>query len=81
MSIANDREYGLTRCKLDNVREMIASIERRPPAATSAARSASLRSLRAYENQLAEELVRYVTHSCPEVSVRTIASGAAPDVR
>jgi hypothetical protein len=59
MSITDDREYGITQDKLAGVREAIARIEKAPLTGSAAARSASLRSLRTYENQLVEELVRY----------------------
>ena len=59
MSIADDREYPITQNKLAGVREAIARIEKAPLAGSPAARSASLRSLCVYENQLVEELVRY----------------------
>jgi len=59
MGIADDREYRITQDRLAGVREAIARIERAPLTGSPAARSASLRSLRAYENQLIEELVRY----------------------
>ena len=58
MSVASQREYQLTQTKLASLREMIARIEARPTI-SAAGRSASLRSLRDYANQLVEELVRY----------------------
>jgi hypothetical protein len=59
MSITDEREYQITQDKLAGVREAIARIEKAPLTGSPAARSASLRSLRAYEKQLIEELVRY----------------------
>lgn len=56
--IGSASEYELTRTKLANVRETIGRIESRPESNT-AARAASLRSLRAYANQLVEEMIRY----------------------
>jgi hypothetical protein len=57
----NQREYELTRSKLEDLRRTIAKIESRPAIPGSSARAASLRSLRAYEIQLVEELIRYET--------------------
>lgn len=56
--ISSASEYELTRSKLANVRETIGRIEGRAES-NSAARAASLRSLRAYANQLVEEMIRY----------------------
>jgi hypothetical protein len=76
MSVSDEHEYELTQSKLEDVRRVIASIERRPVTGNPAARAASLRSLRAYENQLVEELVRYETQHGREP--RTLARSAAP---
>jgi hypothetical protein len=61
MTITDERQYQMTQDKLAGVRETIVRIEKAPVTGSPAARAASLRSLRAYENQLVEELVRYET--------------------
>lgn len=56
--ISSAGEYTLTRSKLTNVCETISRIEKRQES-NSVLRAASLRSLRAYANQLIEEIIRY----------------------
>lgn len=58
MSIASPREYEVTKEKLRGVMEMLAALDRRP-ARTVHGRELSRRSLRAFANQLFEELRRY----------------------
>jgi hypothetical protein len=77
--VANEHEYELPRSKPDGVRQMIADIERRPTTGAGAARATSLRSLRAYENQLVEELVCYETRhgQKPRTLSRSASSASA----
>ena len=74
--IGSAAEYELTLSKLAHVRETIDRIEKRP-GSNSALRSASLRSLRAYGNQLVEELIRYeIAHGVePRTQQREALSG------
>ena len=71
MSIADDREYQITQNKLAGVREAIARIEKAPLTGSPVARSASLRSLRVYENQLVEEHARPGILSGPLLSAES----------
>jgi len=57
--IGSDTEYELTQSKLKNVRETMTSLEGRSEPGSGRVRAASLRSLKAYANQLVEELIRY----------------------
>ncbi len=58
MSIASETEYELTRQKLVAARDMLSRRDAQP-GENSVARALSRRSLRAYVNQLVEELTRY----------------------
>lgn len=78
MKIADEQEYGLTQAKLEGVRATIARIESEAQAGSPSARAVSLRSLRAYANQLIEELTRYETEHGrePAMLTRSSARGA-----
>jgi len=75
--INSTAEYELTRSKLANVRETIGRIENRPES-NGAARAASLRSLKAYANQLVEEIIRYEIANGiePRTHQREVVSGS-----
>ncbi len=78
MSIATKQEYTLTESKLASVRKTMAKIEsdQGAPAPTQAA---SLRSLRAYTNQLIEELVRYETaHGIEPLTIHRLHDPVRP---
>ena len=71
MRIGSDAEYRISQQKLAQVQDLLARMEDRS-AATASAEQASHRSVRAYANQIIEELIEYeLAHGIqPRTAVR-----------